>query len=110
MLENPYLINSHRSETAVSVVVLNYNGREHLDACVSSLLELAFPKEQLEIIVVDNGSTDGSVDFIKSRFPDVVLIQNEVNLGFSKAANLGAASARGEYIGFLNNDMRVDKD
>ena len=110
MVENRYSMNSRRSEVMVSVIILNYDGREHLDVCLSSLLDLAFPKEQLEIIVVDNGSTDDSVAFIKSRFPDIVLIQNEVNLGFSKAANVGAASAKGEYLGFLNNDMRVDKN
>jgi GT2 family glycosyltransferase len=73
------------------------------------LQNLEFPQEQLEIIVVDNGSIDGSSGFIRSRFPEVVLLQNETNLGFSKAANQGAESARGEYLAFLNNDMRVDK-
>jgi len=92
------------------VIIVNYNGREHLDLCLSSLMELTFPKEQLEIILVDNESTDGSVDFVKSRFPNVVLIQSETNLGFSKAANLGAASASGEYLAFLNNDMRFDRN
>src|SRR6266850_2034514 len=95
--------------TIVSVIILNYNGREHLDACLSSLLDLDFPKEQLEVIVVDNGSTDGSVGFIKSAFPDIHIIENEINLGFSRAANVGASKATGEYVAFLNNDMRVDK-
>jgi GT2 family glycosyltransferase len=95
--------------TSVSVIILNYNGREHLDACLSSLRDLDFPKEQLEVIVVDNGSTDGSVGFIKSAFPDIHIIENEINLGFSRAANIGASKATGKYVAFLNNDMRVDK-
>ncbi len=97
-------------ETLVSIIILNYNGREHLEACLSSLQDLEFPKQQLEIIVVDNGSTDGSLGFIKARFPGVVLIHNETNLGFSKAANIGAELAKGEYVAFLNNDMRVGKN
>src|SRR5437660_11076272 len=97
-------------ETFVSIIILNYNGREHLGACLSSLEDLEFPKQQLEIIVVDNGSTDGSLGFVKARFPKVVLIHNETNLGFSKAANIGAERAKGEYLAFLNNDMRVGKN
>src|SRR5438552_781132 len=97
-------------ETLVSIIILSYNGREHLEACLSSLQDLEFPMQQLEIIVVDNGSTDGSLGFIKARFPGVVLIHNETNLGFSKAANIGAERAKGEYVAFLNNDMRVGKN
>src|SRR5437588_4664170 len=97
-------------ETFVSIIILNYNGRKHLEACLSSLEDLEFPKQQLEIIVVDNGSTDGSLGLVKARFPTVVLVQNETNLGFSKAANMGAERAKGEYLAFLNNDMRVEKN
>jgi len=101
-------LSSMTSTTLVSVIILNYNGREHLEKCLSSLQDLEFPKEQLEIIVVDNGSTDDSVQFIESRFKNIHLIVSKVNLGFSKGANLGASKARGEYVAFLNNDMRVD--
>lgn len=103
-------VNSGTSRRLVSVTILNYNGREHLEVCLSSLRDLSFPKEDLEIIVVDNASTDDSVDFLTSEFPNVVLVRNEVNLGFSRAANRGAANANGEYLAFLNNDMRVDKN
>jgi GT2 family glycosyltransferase/glycosyltransferase involved in cell wall biosynthesis len=91
----------------VSIIILNYNGREHLQRCLASLQDLKFPAPQLEIIVVDNGSTDGSLGSIKAQFPEVVLIHNETNLGFSKAANIGADHAKGDYVAFLNNDMRV---
>jgi GT2 family glycosyltransferase len=94
----------------VSVIILNYNGCDYIETCLLSLLDLEFPKEQLEIIIVDNGSTDNSTDLIQSKFPDIRLIRNETNLGFSRAANQGAASAKGEYLAFLNNDMRVAKN
>src|SRR5207237_1606751 len=103
-------LNSIAPEALVSMIILNYIVREHLESCLSSLQDLEFPKQQLEIIVVDNGSTDGSLGFVKARFPSVVLVQNETNLGFSKAANMGAERAKGEYLAFLNNDMRVEKN
>src|SRR5262245_28964182 len=107
MVENR--VHSHKSQALVSIIIPNYNGREHLEVCLSALCDLNFPQEHLEIIVVDNASTDDSVNFTSSQYPDVVLVQNEVNLGFSRAANRGAANANGEYLAFLNNDMRVDK-
>ncbi|HEU0047852.1 MAG TPA: glycosyltransferase family 2 protein, partial [Nitrososphaera sp.] len=99
---------NERAKT-VSVIILNYNGREDTKSCLLSLGELDFPREQLEIIVVDNGSSDGSTDMLRSEFPQVRVIENETNLGFSRAANQAAAEAKGEYLAFLNNDMRVAK-
>jgi len=94
----------------VTVIILNFNGYDHLETCLLSLREVDFPKEQLEIIIVDNGSSDKSIDFIYSKFPEIKLIRNETNLGFSRAANQGAKSAKGKYLAFLNNDMRVSKN
>ncbi len=94
----------------VSVIIVNYNGREHLEPCLSSLGNTEYPNAHLEIIVVDNGSTDDSVEWVQRRFPHVRLIRNDTNLGFARAANQGAAEARGEYLAFLNNDMRVDQN
>ncbi|HVQ36099.1 MAG TPA: glycosyltransferase, partial [Pyrinomonadaceae bacterium] len=93
----------------ISLIVLNYNGFEHTKMCLLSLNELDYPADLFEIIVVDNGSTDGSAGRLKSEFPDVRLIENETNLGFSRAANQGATAAKGEYLAFFNNDMRVEK-
>jgi len=99
------------AETAlVSVIVPNYNGREHLDDCLSSLLETHYPSDQLEIIVIDNGSSDGSAAWVEEHFPGVHIIRNPSNAGFSRAANLGARAASGGYLAFLNNDLRVDPD
>lgn len=93
---------------SVSVIVLNHNGREHLHPCFASLSSLDYPQERLELILVDNGSTDGSIGDMKANFPSVRIVRNEHNLGFARGNNIGAAEARGQYVAFLNNDMRVD--
>jgi len=93
----------------VAVVIPNFNGKNLLADCLRSIKNTAcYPN--LEIIVVDNGSTDGSVEMIKRKFPEVLLITNSKNLGFSKACNQGACLAleRGaDYVLFLVNDTKV---
>src|SRR5687768_7545255 len=100
--------NLERAKT-VSIIILNYNGRDDTKTCLLSLGELDFPAPQLEIIVVDNGSSDGSADMLRREFPHVRLIENKSNLGFSQGVNQASADATGEYLVFLNNDMRVAK-
>lgn len=95
---------------SVSVLVLNHNGIKYLDPCFDSLLHLNYPQDKLELILVDNASTDGSVDHMKTRFPGVRIIENSRNLGFGRANNMGAKRARNEYVAFLNNDTRVDRN
>jgi len=99
---------SESSLPRATVIVVNYNGREHLADCFPSLASLLYPRDKLEIIMVDNGSRDGSVEFIRDNFPQIKIIQNDRNLGFAQASNIGARGASGEYVAFLNNDMRVD--
>ena len=93
----------------VAVVILNYNGRHHLERCFDSLAALDYPRERLDVILVDNGSEDGSVEDMRSRWPWVRLIVNPRNYGFAPACNQGAANRRdASIVAFLNNDMRVD--
>ncbi len=92
----------------VTVIVLNFNGRKHLAGCLPSLIELDYPRECLELMVVDNGSTDSSAEFVQSHFPQVRVVRSDTNLGFAAGNNLGARKAHGRYVVFLNNDMRVD--
>ncbi len=94
----------------VSVVVLNYNGLKHLEPCFTSLLELDYPADRLELILVDNGSSDGSVEFMRERFPGVQVLETGDNLGFAAGNNYGAERGTGEYVAFLNNDTRVEPD
>src|SRR5438046_5661160 len=92
----------------VSLIVLNWNGRRHLDACLGSLGALGYPGERLELVLCDNGSKDGSVDHVRSRFPGVRVIALDQNYGFAEGNDRAAEQASGEWIGFLNNDMRVE--
>ncbi len=92
----------------VSVIVLNYNGVQHLEPCFRSLLALDYPTDRLELILADNASTDDSRKFAQKHFPQVRIVALPHNYGFSRANNLAAAEAKGEYVALLNNDMRVE--
>lgn len=93
-----------------SVIILNFNAAEHLPDCLSSLSELNFPADKMELIIVDNASTDGSVSWIRQHYPGARLVVNSSNLGFAAGINRGAAASSGSYLAFLNPDMRVDRD
>jgi len=88
----------------VSAVIVNYNARDHLMECVRSVRADGVD----EIIVVDNASTDGSLERVAKIDPDVVTVETGGNLGFGSAANRGLAVARGEYVAVLNPDVVVE--
>jgi GT2 family glycosyltransferase len=94
------------NEPELSVILVNYNDRAHLPACLSSL-EKALSGLSAEVILVDNQSNDGSPEFIRSSFPWVRLIENDQNVGFPRANNLGFKQSRGDYLLFLNTDTVV---
>jgi len=71
----------------VSIIVLNWNGKHHLNECLDSLLSLDYPR--YKVVVVDNGSKDGSVEFVEFHYPNIHLIRNEKNLGFAEGNNVG---------------------
>lgn len=88
-----------------SVIVLSWNGMEYLGDCLNAVLSQEYP--DCEIIVVDNGSSDGSADFVEQRYPQVRLIRNERNLGFAGGCNVGLRAATGDMLILLNQDTRV---
>lgn len=92
----------------VSIVILNYNGFEHLKTCLDSVLKTNYPN--FEIIVVDNGSTDGSVDFVKNNYPMVKLLRLPKNFYTAGGYMAGIYVAKGKYVAVLNNDIEVDRD
>jgi GT2 family glycosyltransferase len=90
----------------ISVVVLNWNGAQVVGQCLQSLHEQTY--RSLEVIVVDNASTDGSAEMVRQKYPWVNLVVNEKNLGFGGGNNVGIEASRGRYIMMLNNDTRLD--
>jgi len=90
----------------ISVIIPNWNGRSYLERCLHSLENQDF--SIFEVIVVDNGSTDASVEFIRRHFPKIRVIAFHENRGFSRAVNEGIKRARGRYVLLLNNDVEAD--
>jgi len=90
----------------VSVVVVNWNGRELLSECLESLRAQSY--DRFSTLLVDNGSKDASVDFVKNNFPEVRVIALSRNLGFSVANNIAIRSIETQYVALLNNDAVAD--
>ncbi len=93
----------------LSIIIVNYNVKEFLQNLLTSLFK-AVTNISSEIIVVDNGSDDGSVELLREKFPQVTLIANNENLGFSKANNLALKIAKGKFLLLLNPDTIVQED
>jgi GT2 family glycosyltransferase len=90
----------------VSVIIPNWNGRKHLETCLESLRNQDY--QSVEIILVDNGSTDGSISFVQQSYPEVRLVELDSNRGFTGAGNAGCRVAKGDIIVLLNNDTEVE--
>ena len=93
---------------AISIIIVNWNGRHLLTDCLGSLRTQTY--RDYEAILVDNGSSDGSVEFVRTQFPEVHLIVLPENRGFAGGNNVGIAAATGQYIALLNNDTKADPD
>jgi hypothetical protein len=94
----------------VRLVVLNYNGGDFVVRCLEALSKLSWPSDRLDLVVVDNRSTDGSAEVIEERFPSVRLVRNSANTGFP-ANNLAMRDLDGvDYVGLVNSDAFLDPD
>jgi GT2 family glycosyltransferase/glycosyltransferase involved in cell wall biosynthesis len=94
---------------SVSVVVVNLNGRHLLGECLDALAAQDYPSDRVETILVDNGSSDDSVAFVRDAYPAVRIVEAGHNLGFAGGNNLGARIASGECLALINNDARADR-
>lgn len=97
-----------RELPTITVVVVNYNGKHLLTPCFESLERQSYDADRVEIILIDNASSDGSVALVRRDFPRVRVIVNDANVGFSPAINQAAQVANGEYLALLNNDAEAD--
>jgi GT2 family glycosyltransferase len=93
---------------AVSIVIVNWNGKHHLTVCLSSVRRQTY--RDFELILVDNGSTDGTVEWVRAEYPEVRVVALETNQGFCGGNNAGIRVAQGEYVVLLNNDTEVAAD
>lgn len=93
-------------QPAVAVIIVNWNGRHWLESCLSSLHQQTFL--DFEIVVVDNGSQDGSVRWLAEQWPEVRVLAQKQNTGFAQANNTGIGATGGEYVVTLNNDTQVE--
>jgi hypothetical protein len=94
------------SPMLLSVVVVNWNSRDDLRACLDSLRRQTHP--ELEVIVVDNGSADGSAEMVRTEFQECLLLAEAENLGFAEGCNRGIAKSSGPWVAMLNNDAVAD--
>ncbi len=90
----------------ISVIIPNWNGAHHLPTCLDALRRQTYP--QFEVIVVDNGSCDGSVDLLRRDYPEVKVIALAQNRGFAGGVNAGLRQAAGQIMAFLNNDTEAE--
>jgi N-acetylglucosaminyl-diphospho-decaprenol L-rhamnosyltransferase len=91
----------------LSIVLVCWNNKDYLEPCLESLYEMPLA-HTFDVVVVDNGSTDGSQEMLRQKFPEAQIIQNSGNVGLARACNQGTEATRGRYVLLLNNDTLVN--
>ena len=94
----------------VTITFPTFNGWQDTKECLNSLSKLDYPRSKIEIIVIDNNSSDHTPDKISNYFPNVEIIKMQKNLGYAKAVNIAVGKSHAKYILFSNNDVVLDKD
>src|SRR5258708_18733181 len=108
--KQPLLPEERCANDAATVVIPNWNGRDLLERYLPSVVEALAGNPKNEVIVVDNGSTDGSADLLRERFHSVRVLALDSNLGFGGGSNAGFRAAQNDIVVLLNSDMRVQPD
>lgn len=98
-----------KSKNELAVVIVNYNTEKLLDDCLASIYKSDKPKGGLQVVVVDNGSVDGTTKMVASKYPQVTLIKSKKNLGFAKANNVGVEVVDARFVLFLNSDTVIKR-
>lgn len=101
------------SHPTVLIVIVNWSGKDDLLQCLASIKNLKYPKDNYTVLVIDNGSSDGSQAAVSKNYPDVCLLQNKKNIGYVKAVNQGiqyGLNLKVDYIWIFNNDVEVEKN
>jgi len=93
------------NQPLTSIIIVNFNGEKYLNECLESLKKISYTN--FEIILVDNHSSDNSIKFVRSFYPEIKIIELQENLGFAEPNNIGARKAKGDFLLFLNNDTVV---
>ena len=94
----------------ISIIIVNYNVKEYIIPCIQSIFQHCSHSLSVEIIVVDNNSQDGSVNALETKFPEITILKNKNNIGFTRAINEGANIANGAYLFLLNPDTLFLED
>ena len=92
-----------------SIVLVCWNNKDYLEPCLESLYQGGL-KHSFDVVVVDNGSTDGSQEMLREKYPEILIIQNDHNVGLAKACNQGMEATNAPYVLLLNNDTLVNAD
>ena len=93
----------------LAVIIINYNTKVLLDDCLASIYKADNPRGGLQVVVIDNASTDDSMDMVAEKYPAVISVKNSENLGFAKANNIGIEAADARYVLFLNSDTVIKR-
>lgn len=94
----------------VSIIIASLNGRRYLKDCIDSINSVTYPRESLEIILVDDGSRDKTYEYIRENFSGIKIFRNFRNMGAAESRNVGIENAKGRFLAFLDNDVVVEKN
>ncbi len=98
-----------KNKNELAIIIVNYNTRQLLDDCLDSIYRADHPQGGFQVVVVDNGSEDDSMEMVAKKYPAVIVIKNTKNIGFAKANNIGVAASDARFILFLNSDTVVKR-